>query len=161
MQPLPTIPGYELLTRLGGGVLTSVYAARDRSDDTACAVKVIREDWEDQPTAIKLLQREARACLAVRHAHLVRLLKAHVTRPPYFLVMEQLPWVVVAEVQVRPPLVGRASLNETLVAAELPAIAGLLTTMLKLACPPMVKVPPLGDFTTLSWAAGGVQVSDP
>jgi serine/threonine protein kinase len=91
MQPLPTIPGYELLTRLGGGVLTSVYAARDRSDDTACAVKVIREDWEDQPTAIKLLQREARACLAVRHAHLVRLLKAHVTRPPYFLVMEQLP----------------------------------------------------------------------
>jgi len=91
MQPLPKIPGYELLTRLGGGVLTSVYAARDLSDDTACAVKVIREDWEDQPTAIKLLQREARACLAVRHAHLVRLLKAHVTRPPYFLVMEQLP----------------------------------------------------------------------
>src|SRR5437660_88509 len=25
----------------------------------------------------------------------------------------------------------------------------------------MVKVPPLGDFTTLSCAAGGVQVSDP
>jgi serine/threonine protein kinase len=91
MQPLPKIPGYQLLTRLGGGVLTSVYAARDLADDTACAVKVIREDWEDQPTAIKLLQREARACLAVRHAHLVRLLEAHVTRPPYFLVMEQLP----------------------------------------------------------------------
>ncbi len=91
MQPLPKIPGYELLTRLGGGVLTSVFAARDLADDTACAVKVIREDWEDQPTAIKLLQREARACLAVRHAHLVRLRKAHVTKPPYFLVMEQLP----------------------------------------------------------------------
>jgi serine/threonine protein kinase len=91
MQPLPKIPGYELLTRLGGGILTSVYAARDLADDTACAVKVIREDWEDQATAVKLLQREARACLAVRHPHLVRLLKAHVTRPPYFLVMEQLP----------------------------------------------------------------------
>jgi serine/threonine protein kinase len=91
MQPFPKIPGFELLTRLGGGVLTSVYAARDLADDTACAVKVIREDWEDQATAVKLLQREARAGLAVRHAHLVRLLKAHVTRPPYFLVMEQLP----------------------------------------------------------------------
>src|SRR5262245_44193925 len=91
MQPSPKIPGYELLTRLGGGVLTSVYAARDLADDTPCAVKVIREDWEDQPTAIKLLQREARACLAVRHAHLVKLLRAHVTRPPYYLVMEQLP----------------------------------------------------------------------
>src|SRR5205809_13635 len=77
------------------------------------------------------------------------------------LVMEQLPCVVVAEVQVRPPLVGRASLNETLVAEALPAIAGLLTTMLKLAWPPMVKVPPLGDFTTLSCAGGGVQVSEP
>jgi serine/threonine protein kinase len=90
MQPLPKIPGYELLTRLGGGVLTSVYAGRDLSDDTACAVKVIREDWEDQPTAVKLLQREARACLAVRHPHLVSLRRAHVTRPPYFLVLEQL-----------------------------------------------------------------------
>ena len=81
MQPLPKIPGYELLTRLGGGVLTAVYAGRDLSDDSACAVKVIREDWEDQPTAVKLLQREARACLAVRHPHLVSLRRAHVTRP--------------------------------------------------------------------------------
>src|SRR2546423_12784092 len=91
MQGLPKVPGYELLTRLGGGLLTSVYAARQLDNDRPCAVKVIREDWEDQPTAIKLLQREARACLAVRHAHLVRLLKAHVTRAPYYLVLEQLP----------------------------------------------------------------------
>jgi serine/threonine-protein kinase len=52
---------------------------------------VVRDDWEDQPTAVKLLQREARACLAVRHPHLVRLLDAHVTRPPYFLVLQLLP----------------------------------------------------------------------
>jgi serine/threonine protein kinase len=91
MHPLPTIPGYELLTRLGGGALTSVYSARDLADDGPCAVKVIREDWEDQATAVKLLQREARACLAVRHPHLVRLRDAHVTRPPYFLVMDLLP----------------------------------------------------------------------
>src|SRR5205823_9529691 len=41
--------------------------------------------------AVKLLQREARACLAVRHPQLVRLRDAHVTRPPYFLVMDLLP----------------------------------------------------------------------
>jgi serine/threonine protein kinase len=91
MQPLPKIPGYELLKPLGGGVLTAVYAARDLADDADCAVKLLREDWEDRPTAIKLLQREARAGLAVQHAHLVRLQRAHVTRPPYFLVMELLP----------------------------------------------------------------------
>ncbi len=91
MQPLPKIPGHELLKPLGGGVLTCVYSARDLADDTDCAVKLLREDWEDRSTAVKLLQREARAGLAVKHAHLVRLRSAHVTRAPYFLVMELLP----------------------------------------------------------------------
>jgi serine/threonine protein kinase len=91
MMAIPKIPGFELHTRLGGGLLTSVYAARDLAADAPCAVKVIREDWEDQATAAKLLQREARACLAVQHPHLVALRHAHVTRAPYFLVMELLP----------------------------------------------------------------------
>jgi serine/threonine protein kinase len=91
MQPFPRIPGYELLQRLGGGPLTCVYAARDCATDAACAVKVLREDWEDPDTAAKLMQREARAGLSVCHPHLVRFLDAHVTRPPYFLVMELLP----------------------------------------------------------------------
>jgi len=90
MQSPPTVPGYKLLERLGGGPLTSVYFARDCATDELCAVKLLRPDWEDQPTAVKLLQREARTGLAVRHAHLVRFLYAHVTRPPYFLVMELL-----------------------------------------------------------------------
>jgi len=90
MQALPPIPGYELLKCLGGGQLTTVFAARDCAADTGCAVKVLRAEWEDQATAIKLLQREARAGLAIRHPHLVRMLHTHVTRPPYFLVMELL-----------------------------------------------------------------------
>ena len=90
MQPLPRIPGYELLTFLGGSLLTSVYAARDRNTDAPCAVKVLNRDWQEDATAVKLLQREARACLAVQHAHLVKILDAHVTRPPYFLVLELL-----------------------------------------------------------------------
>jgi serine/threonine protein kinase len=91
MQVLPSIPGYELVKRLGGGPLTWVYSARDGTADSDCAVKLIRPDWADQATAIKLLQREARAGLAISHPHLVRILQAHVTRPPYFLVMELLP----------------------------------------------------------------------
>lgn len=90
MQEKPKIPGYELLKCLGGGPLTWVFAAHDLATDAPCAVKVLRADWEDQPAGIKLMQREARAGLAVRHPHLVRILHAHVTRPPYFLVMELL-----------------------------------------------------------------------
>src|SRR5262245_44974 len=91
MQLPPTVPGYELIERLGGGPLTWVYSARDSATGEPCAVKLLRPDWEDQPTAVKLLQREARTGLAVRHSHLVQFLFAHVTIPPYFLVMELLP----------------------------------------------------------------------
>jgi serine/threonine protein kinase len=91
MQPTPHVPGYQLLNRLGGGPMTDVYAARDAATDEPCAIKLVRPDWEDQPTAVKLLQREARAGLAVRHPHLVRLTRAEVTRPPYFVVMDYIP----------------------------------------------------------------------
>jgi len=91
MHGLPNIPGYELLTCLGGGLLTAVYSGRETAADSPCAVKVLRPDWADQVTAVKLLQREARACLAVRHRQLVRLRDAHVTRAPFFLVMDLLP----------------------------------------------------------------------
>jgi serine/threonine protein kinase len=91
MQPLPKIPGYVLIKSLGGGPLTTVYSATESATDEACAVKVLRADLEDQTTAVKLFQREARAGLAVRHPHLVRFRQAHVTRPPYFLVMDLLP----------------------------------------------------------------------
>jgi eukaryotic-like serine/threonine-protein kinase len=91
MRPTPSIPGYELLEYLGGGPMTAVYAARGAADDAPCAVKVVRDEWDDQATAVKLLHREARAGLSVRHAHLVRITHAHVTRSPYFLVMELLP----------------------------------------------------------------------
>jgi serine/threonine protein kinase len=84
------IPGYDLMSRLGGGMVTSVYKARELAGDAVCAVKVLRPDWEDQPTAIKLMQREARAALAVRHPHLLTLRHAHVMKPPYFLVSDLL-----------------------------------------------------------------------
>ncbi|MGE3804047.1 MAG: serine/threonine-protein kinase [Gemmataceae bacterium] len=91
MAALPYIPGHTLIQRLGGGPMTVVYSARERAEDRPCAVKLIRDGWDDEATAIKLLQREARAGLSVRHPHLVRFLNAHVTRAPYFLVMELLP----------------------------------------------------------------------
>src|SRR4051812_18265609 len=88
MMALPTIPGYEILKCLGGGMITAVYSACDSQSGQIRVVKVLRPDWEDQPVAVKLLQREARACLSVQHPHLVRVLHEHVMTPPHFLVME-------------------------------------------------------------------------
>jgi eukaryotic-like serine/threonine-protein kinase len=91
METSQPISDYELLQCLGGGPMTVVYSARHVGTDSPCAVKTLREDWEDQATAIKLIQREARAGLQVRHPHLVHVTEAHVTAPPYFLVMDLLP----------------------------------------------------------------------
>jgi serine/threonine protein kinase len=91
MQPNPIIPGYHLLGRLGGGLMTEVYEAREAAGGAACAIKIVRADWEDRATAVKLLQREARVGLAVRHPHLVHITDAHVLQAPFFLVMEFLP----------------------------------------------------------------------
>lgn len=90
MKAMPNIPGYDILSCLGGGSLSSVYAARDLTNDSTCAVKLLRPDWRADPVAIKLLQREARAALAVSHPHLVKVRHAHVLKPPYFLDMELL-----------------------------------------------------------------------
>jgi serine/threonine protein kinase len=91
MQPSPRLPGFQLLRPLGGGPMTVVYEARDLTGQRPCAVKMVRPDWDDQPTGVKLLQREARAGLAVSHPHLVRVTHAHVLQAPYFLVMDLLP----------------------------------------------------------------------
>ena len=91
MLPPPRIPGYHLLGRLGGGPMTTVYEAREADSGAPCAIKLVRPDWDEQETAIKLLQREARAGLGVRHPHLVRITHASVLHEPYFLVMDLLP----------------------------------------------------------------------
>jgi eukaryotic-like serine/threonine-protein kinase len=90
MSPLPRVPGYELLQPLGGGPLTHVFKARRSHTDELCAVKLLRDEWADHATAIKLLRREARALFAVRHPHIVRLIDAHVAHPPYAIALELL-----------------------------------------------------------------------
>jgi len=90
MSPLPRVPGYELLQPLGGGPLTHVFKARRLDTDKLCAVKLLRDEWADHATAIKLLRREALALLAVRHPHVVRILDAHLARPPHAIALELL-----------------------------------------------------------------------
>lgn len=87
----PSIPGYEILRWLGGGPLTQVWSAHCQADGSSCAVKVLRPEWRNDRTSIQLLQREARAGLALRHPHIVGFRDAQVLHPPYFLVMDLIP----------------------------------------------------------------------
>ena len=88
MQSLPQIPDFDILRPLGGGPLTEVFAARRHDDDRLCALKLPRENWPGHTTAVRLLRREYRALRTARHPHIVRMLDAHVTDPPYFVALE-------------------------------------------------------------------------
>ncbi len=54
------------------------------------AVKLLKPQWQEDTSAVKLLRREARVGRTVAHPHLAPILAAHVHEPPYYLVM---PWL--------------------------------------------------------------------
>jgi eukaryotic-like serine/threonine-protein kinase len=86
----------------GEGPLGRVYRARpagglaNRGADYA--LKTLRPPWEDDPRAISLLRREAVVGRAVSHPHLISVLAASVSVPPYYLVM---PWLSGATLERR------------------------------------------------------------
>jgi len=84
------------------GSLARIYRARPAGTDSdrpaTYAVKMLRREWQDDPHAIWLLQREALVGQEVSHPHLVPVLAATVLEPPRLLVM---PWLEGASLQTR------------------------------------------------------------
>ena len=68
---LPTLPGYELLGRLGEGGMGVVYHARRKSDGTDVAVKTIRPAAQGSSPTVQRFLREAAILEQLRHAHIV------------------------------------------------------------------------------------------
>ena len=88
----PRLPGYVLGPRLGGGPTCDVYSAANGDGCFDWAVKVLRDDAAADPTNVQLLRREARAGMAVRHPHLVRVVRSGADGPaPVHLVMRRVP----------------------------------------------------------------------
>jgi serine/threonine-protein kinase len=85
---------WELVEFAGSGSLANIFRARlagSPTDQPAnYAVKMLRREWENDPQAIRLLQREALVGQKVSHPHLVPVLAASVIEPPRLLVM---PWL--------------------------------------------------------------------
>jgi serine/threonine protein kinase len=90
MEPVPRVPGYELIQPLGGGPFTSVWAALDAGGGKV-AVKIPRNESRYSQAARILLHREALAGSSVAHPHLVRIVEDHTEQSPQFLVMDWMP----------------------------------------------------------------------
>jgi eukaryotic-like serine/threonine-protein kinase len=93
---------WELVEFAASGSLAQIYRARPAgtsSDRLATyAVKMLRQEWQDDPHAIWLLQREALVGQSVSHPHLVPVLSATVLESPRLLVM---PWLEGDSLQAR------------------------------------------------------------
>jgi serine/threonine protein kinase len=85
---------WELVELAAEGSPARIYRARPAGTadqrPPAYALKMLHPPWQDDPGAIRLLQREALIGRSISHPHLVAVLQARVGRPPRFLVM---PWL--------------------------------------------------------------------
>src|SRR5207253_1209679 len=79
---------YILLERLGEGGMGQVFKARHRNLGRIVAVKLIRKEKLDNPTAIKRFEREVRAAAALNHPNIVRAYDADQIGGTHLLVME-------------------------------------------------------------------------
>jgi serine/threonine protein kinase len=109
----PRLPGFVLGPRLGGGPTCDVYSAVDEKRGRGWAVKVLRDEAARDPANLQLFRREAGVGLAVRHPHLVRVVRARVrSTEPFFAVMERVPGrslrrVLRSRGWLPPPVVGK------------------------------------------------------
>ncbi len=90
--------------------MTRVYLARPAGTENspaAYAIKSLKREWWSEPTAIEMQRREAWVGQRVHSPHVVSVLSAGLTAPPYYTVMPRLEGMSAAELLAsgaKPPL---------------------------------------------------------
>jgi len=75
-SPLPTLPGYEFLSRLGEGGMGVVYKAQQLRPNRLVAVKMIRAGSDPEPIRLDRFRREADALAQLQHPNIVPVFEA-------------------------------------------------------------------------------------
>jgi len=101
---------YVLLDRLGAGAMGEVFKARHTLMNRIVALKVIRKDWLEDPSAMERFRREIQAVAQVHHANIVIAHDAAQVGETMLLAMEYVAGTDLAKVlqQSGPLPVGRA-----------------------------------------------------
>ncbi len=81
---------WTLASLLATGTSGEVYRATDAEGGPDVAVKVLREEWAEDPVAVQRFQREARATERIDHPHVVRVLDHGLDERRPWIVMELL-----------------------------------------------------------------------
>lgn len=85
----PTIPGYQILGKLGQGGMGHVFKARQDRLGRMAALKIIRkESMSQDPAAIRRFHREARAAAQLSHPNIIVIYDFNQFDDTYYLAME-------------------------------------------------------------------------
>lgn len=79
---------YELIQKIGTGGMAVVYQAYDTALDRQVAVKLLRDEYVDNPDFIKQFQREAKAVAKLNHQNIVNIYDFGKSDDLMYLVME-------------------------------------------------------------------------
>ena len=64
---------YELIRKIGSGGMAVVYQAYDTALDRQVAVKLLRDEYVDDPDFIRRFQKEAQAVARLSHQNIVNI----------------------------------------------------------------------------------------
>ena len=82
---------YELQEQLGKGGMAVVYRARDHMLERLVAVKILREDYSNDPTFLERFRQEAKAAANLSHPNIVTVHDVGLDQGRLFIVMEFVP----------------------------------------------------------------------
>ena len=87
----PVLTRYELGDLIGEGGVGRVFAARDRTDGSDVALKVLKPELASDPVQTERFVREARLLMSIDHPHVVKGLRVAKEGRTIFFAMERLP----------------------------------------------------------------------
>jgi len=94
---LPSVPGYDLLEKIGHGAMGTVYRARQVSLGRIVAVKILHRRFVTEPRYTQRFLREGRFAGRIDHPSLISVFDVGHLRNTWYLVMEYVPGRTVAE----------------------------------------------------------------
>ncbi len=95
---------YQLLRKLGSGGMAVVYLAYDTALDRQVAIKLLREEYADDPNFIRQFQKEAKAVARLSHQNIVNIYDFGESNGQTYLVIEYVDGYTLKELIAQGPL---------------------------------------------------------
>lgn len=83
-----SLPGFELIEKIGEGGMGQVWKARQLSLDRIVAIKLLSARYSKDPESVRQIMQEARTAAKLKHPGIVQVYDAHEHNGSYYYVME-------------------------------------------------------------------------